>query len=98
MTKPNGKPPTKPTLVKGTGTFRGSSEKAGVQRRFRTPSHGGGKLQIGNPGPRDTTLKEFRRACAEAVKDTTLWEQLMADLRRARPKAAPMRAVLLQIH
>ncbi len=102
MTKPNGKPPSKPTLVKD-GSFRGSSApqkptKLDVKRQFRTPSHGRGKLQVGNPGPRDTTFKEFRRACAEALKDVKLWDQLMADLRRAGPKGAPMRAVLFKIH
>jgi hypothetical protein len=68
-----------------------------VVRQFRTPRHGRGKLQVGNPGPRDTTLNDFRRACAEAMKDPILWTRLMEDLRRAGAKGAPMRAALFKI-
>jgi hypothetical protein len=95
MTKPNGKPPTKPTLVKATGTTAVSDRK--LSRQFRIPKHGGGKLQIGNPGPRDTSLKEFRRACAEALKDPILWDRLNEDLHRAGAKGAPMRILLFKI-
>jgi hypothetical protein len=68
-----------------------------VPLKFRVPKHGKGILRTGNPGPRDTTLKEFRRAWAEAIQDPQLWDQIMADLTAAGDKAGNLRAILLRL-
>ncbi len=105
--KPNGKAKPKPHGPAAEPVAAGPKKHADVEQvvdihgrnvpvAYRTPQHGHGQLRTGNPGPRDGTLREFRKACQEACSDPIMWQQIMTDLRRAGSRAGSLRAVLLR--